>query len=302
MSLTSLFKPKAVALAPTAAAPPGRGALRALLRDGPAVLGLVLVGLLVLMAALGPLIAPFPDQGAGAANVADRNLAPSLTHLLGTDAMGRDILSRILYGARPALLVSVGVVGLAVLVGVPLGLVAGFRGGRLDEAIMRVSDMFLAFPPLLLAMVIVSLLGPSLWNAAIALVVSWWPWYARLVRGLAVSLRERPFVEGARTLGLRDVTIMRRHILPNCSSPILVQATTDIGTVLLAAGSLAFIGLGAQPPTPDWGLMVAEGRTYVFSQWWMSAFPGAAIFLAVLGFNLLGDGLRDALDPREVGR
>ncbi|GII97362.1 ABC transporter permease [Sinosporangium siamense] len=296
MSLLSMSK------TPPIATLPERGVYRRLLRDGPAVLGFALVALLVLVAAFAPLLAPFPEQGAGAASVADRNLAPSLTHWFGTDAMGRDILSRIVYGARPALLVSMAVVGLAVLVGVPLGLIAGFRGGRLDEAIMRVADMFLAFPPLLLAMVVVSLLGPSLWNAAIALVVSWWPWYARLVRGLALSLRERPFVEGARTLGLRDITIMRRHILPNCSSPILVQATTDIGTVLLAAGSLAFIGLGAQPPTPDWGLMVAEGRTYVFSHWWMSAFPGAAIFLAVLGFNLLGDALRDALDPREVGR
>lgn len=270
------------------------------MRDRLAVLGLVLVTVLVLMAVFAPLLAPYPDQGAGTADVAARNLPPGWAHWLGTDTVGRDVLSRILYGSRPALLTSLAVVVLAVAIGVPLGLVAGFRGGRLDELIMRVADMFLAFPPLLLAMVIVALLGPSLLHASIALVISWWPWYTRLVRGVAQSLRERPFVEGARTLGLRDATIMWRHILPNCASPILVQATVDIGTVILSAGSLAFIGLGAQPPTADWGLMVAEGRSAIFTQWWLSAAPGAAIFLAVLGFNLLGDALRDALDPREA--
>lgn len=270
------------------------------MRDKLAVLGLVLVTVLVLMAVFAPLLAPYPDQGAGTADVAARNLPPGWAHWLGTDTVGRDVLSRILYGSRPALLTSLAVVTLAVAIGVPLGLVAGFRGGKLDELIMRVADMFLAFPPLLLAMVIVALLGPSLLHASIALVISWWPWYTRLVRGVAQSLRERPFVEGARTLGLRDITIMWRHILPNCASPILVQATVDIGTVILSAGSLAFIGLGAQPPAADWGLMVAEGRSAIFTQWWLSAAPGAAIFLAVLGFNLLGDALRDALDPREA--
>ncbi|HEX5596646.1 MAG TPA: ABC transporter permease [Micromonosporaceae bacterium] len=284
------------------AAPPTRSRqlLAALVRDRLALLGLILVALLVLAAIFAPWLAPYPEQGAGVAEVGDRNLAPSAAHWLGTDALGRDLLSRIIMGARPALLTPLAVVGLAILIGVPLGLVAGYRGGRLDELIMRVADMFLAFPPLLLAMVIVALLGPSLLNAALALAVSWWPWYARLVRGLTASLRERPFVEGARTLGLRDTTVLVRHVLPNAAAPVIVQASVDIGTVILAAGSLAFLGLGAQPPVPDWGLMVAEGRTYVLSQWWLSAFPGAAIFLAVLGFNLLGDALRDVLDPRSV--
>ena len=279
-----------------------RQLLRALLRDRLALLGLVLMALLVITALLAPWLAPYPEQGAGVANVAERTLSPGAAHWLGTDALGRDVLSRIIWGARPALSVSIAVVTLAVVIGVPLGLVAGYRGGRLDELIMRVTDMFLAFPPLLLAMVIVAVLGPSLWHTGIALALSWWPWYARLVRGVTASLRDQPFVEGARTLGLRDVTVLTRHILPNTASPVVVQATVDTGTVLLAAASLAFVGLGAQPPTPDWGFMVAEGRTYVFTQWWLSAFPGAAIFLAVLGFNLLGDALRDVLDPRTVSR
>jgi peptide/nickel transport system permease protein len=199
-------------------------------------------------------------------------------------------------------LVPLVVVGLAIAIGVPLGLIAGYRGGWLDEAIMRVADMFLAFPPLLLAMVIVSLLGPSLWHAALALAIAWWPWYARLVRGMTASLRTRPFVEGARTLGLRDSVVLVRHVLPNASSPILVQATVDVGTVILAMGGLAFLGLGAQPPVADWGLMVAEGRVNILSHWWVATFAGLAIFVAVLGFNLLGDALRNILDPREVAR
>lgn len=274
----------------------------AIARDRLALVGVVLVAMVILAAAFGPWLAPYPDQGAGLADVPNRNLAPSGAHWLGTDPLGRDMMSRIIIGARPALLTPLVVVTLAVLIGVPLGLVAGYRGGWLDAVIMRVADMFLAFPPLLLAMVIVALLGPSLLNAALALAVAWWPWYARLVRGLAASLRNQPFVEGARALGLRDATVLVRHVLPNAAAPVIVQATIDIGTVILAAGSLAFLGLGAQPPAPDWGLMVAEGRTYVLSQWWLSAFPGSAIFLAVLGFNLLGDALRDVLDPRSVTR
>ncbi len=201
-------------------------------------------------------------------------------------------------GARPALAVSLVVVGLAMLIGVPLGALAGYRRGRIDAAIMRLTDLFLAFPPLLLAMAIVAALGPGLDHAAMALAISWWPWYARLARGTAASLRERPFVEAARSIGVRDLAILGRHIIPNSLPPLLVQATIDVGTVILAAGSLAFLGLGASPPTPDWGLMVAEGRTFILDQWWLSAFPGLAIFVAVLAFNLVGDLLLDLLDPR----
>jgi peptide/nickel transport system permease protein len=271
---------------------------RAVVADPLALAGVIVIGLLVVLALFGPWLAPYPEQGQGASNVPARMLPPSLEHPFGTDGLGRDMLSRVIIGARSALVVSLLVVGLAMLVGVPLGALAGYRRGRVDAVIMRVTDLFLAFPPLLLAMAIVAALGPGLDHAALALTVSWWPWYARLARGTATSLRERPYIEAARSIGVGDVTILRRHIVPNSMTPILVQATIDVGTVILAAGSLAFLGLGASPPTPDWGLMVAEGRTYILDQWWLSTFPGTAIFIAVLAFNLVGDLLVDLLDPR----
>jgi peptide/nickel transport system permease protein len=271
---------------------------RAVVADPLALAGVLIIGLFVVLAVFGPWIAPYPEQGAGESNVPARMLPPSLEHPFGTDGLGRDMLSRVIFGARPALVVSFLVVGLAMLVGVPLGALAGYRRGRVDALIMRVTDLFLAFPPLLLAMAIVAALGPGLDHAAMALAISWWPWYARLARGTATSLRERSFVEAARSIGVSDATILRRHIIPNSMTPILVQGTIDIGTVILAAGSLAFLGLGASPPTPDWGLMVAEGRTYILDQWWLSGFPGLAIFVVVLAFNLVGDLLLDLLDPR----
>ena len=271
---------------------------RAVLADPLALFGVAVIALFVLLAVVGPWIAPYAGQGEGESDVAARMLAPSLAHPFGTDGLGRDMLSRVMVGARPALVVSLLVVGLAMLIGVPLGALAGYRRGRVDALIMRITDLFLAFPPLLLAMAIVAALGPGLDHAALALAISWWPWYARLARGTATSLRDRSFVESARSIGVSDATILRRHIVPNSMTPILVQATIDIGTVILAAGSLAFLGLGASPPTPDWGLMVAEGRTYILDQWWLSAFPGLAIFVAVLAFNLVGDLLLDLLDPR----
>lgn len=282
---------------------PRRGRLlRALLGDPLSLLGLFLIIALVVLAAFGPWLAPFPEQGEGRTNIGEALLPPGGDHLLGTDRLGRDMLSRIILGARPALLVSLMVVGLAVLIGAPLGAIAGYRGGRLDEAIMRLTDLFLAFPPLLLAMAIIAALGPGLERAALALAISWWPWYARITRGVAASLRERYFIDAARSIGVPERTIVRRHILPNAVSPILVQATVDVGTVILAAGSLAFIGLGARPPAPDWGLMVSEGRTFILDNWWYAGFPGLAIFLSVLGFNLVGDALRDVFDPRHVRR
>ncbi len=249
------------------------------------------------LALFGHWIAPYPAQGEGASNVPERMQAPSAVHWFGTDQLGRDVLSRVIVGARSALFVSLIVVGLAILIGVPLGALAGYRRGRVDAVIMRIVDLFLAFPPLLLAMAIVAALGPGLDHAALALTISWWPWYARLARGTATSLRERAFIEAARSIGVSDATILRRHIIPNSMTPLLVQATIDVGTVILAAGSLAFLGLGATPPTANWGLMVAEGRTFILDQWWLSAFPGTAIFLAVLAFNLVGDLMVDLLDP-----
>lgn len=273
-------------------------AVRQLRRDPAALVGAIACALFVFAAALAPVLAPNAAQGRGQADVAGRDLGPSWAHLFGTDHLGRDMLSRVLLGSRPALGAALAVVVLAVLVGVPVGMVAGYRGGRLDEALMRFTDLFLAFPPLLLAMVIAAILGPSLLHAALALAVSWWPWYARLARSLTQSLRHAPFIDAARVFGVREPVILLRHVLRNAATPILVQATVDGGTVILAIGSLSFLGLGAQPPTPDWGLMVADGRTTVITEWWIATFPGLAIFVVALGLNLLGDALRDILDPR----
>jgi peptide/nickel transport system permease protein len=268
-----------------------------ILRDPLSLLStLVIVGF-ILVAIFAYQVAPYPEQGK---TNADESLAPpSVDHLFGADRLGRDVLSRVIVGARPALIVPIGVVLFAVLLGAPLGAIAGYKGGWLDETIMRITDLFLAFPSLLLAIAITSGLGRGLQNAAIALVISWWPWYTRLVRGVTVGLRERYFVEAARATGVRDGIIILRHILPNTISPILVQATVDLGTVILAMGGLGFLGLGTQPPAPDWGLMVAEGREFILHQWWISTYPGMAIFIVVLAFNLLGDTLRDIFDPRQ---
>jgi peptide/nickel transport system permease protein len=276
----------------------GRRLGRALRRDPLALAAVVVLLGLFALAIFGARLAPYPAQGEGASDVASRMLPPSWAHLFGTDQLGRDVLSRVIVGARSAVAVSLLVVGLAAGIGMPLGAVAGYRRGRLDGVIMRTTDLFLAFPPLLLAMAIVAALGPGLDHVALALAISWWPWYARLARGTALSLRERAFIEAARSTGLPDRTILLRHILPNSITPILVQATIDIGTVILAAGSLAFLGLGASPPAPEWGLMVSEGRTFILEQWWLATFPGLAIFVSVLAVNLLGDLMRDMLDPR----
>jgi peptide/nickel transport system permease protein len=274
-------------------------ALRVIVRDPLSLLSTLIIIAFIFIAVFAYQIAPYPAQGAGKSNPDTTMLLPSWAHPFGTDRLGRDMLSRIIIGAQPALSVPLGVVLAAVLIGAPLGAIAGYKGGWVDEAIMRITDLFLAFPFLLLAMAIATALGRGLEKAAIALAISWWPWYTRLVRSVAASLRERYFVESARAIGVRDWVIIVRHILPNCISPILVQATVDLGTVILAMGGLAFIGLGTQPPAPDWGLMVSEGRTFILKQWWLSAYPGLAIFIIVLAFNLLGDTLRDIFDPRQ---
>ena len=276
-----------------------RHVLNVIGRDPLSLASTIVLVIFLLMAIFAYQVAPYPEEGAGRTNVDNTMLAPSAEHIFGTDRLGRDMLSRVIVGARPALIVPIGVVAFAVLLGAPLGAIAGYKGGWIDEAIMRVTDLFLAFPSLLLAMAIASALGRGLGNAAIALVVSWWPWYTRLVRGVTISLRQRYFVEAAQAIGVSDWVIILRHILPNTISPILVQATVDMGTVILAMGGLAFLGLGTQPPNPDWGLMVSEGRDFILNQWWISTFPGIAIFIVVLAFNLLGDTLRDIFDPRQ---
>ncbi len=266
------------------------------------ILAMFSVGWIILMllfALLAPVISPFPDQGAGRNDADNRLLPPSSTNIMGTDELGRDVLSRLIFGARPAMVAAVIVVTASMLIGVPLGAIAGYYGGWIDELIMRITDLFLAFPSLLLAMAIVSLAGPSLINAVMALVVSWWPWYTRLVRSTTRSLREEYFIEAARSMGVTNFVIIWRHILPNTITPIIVQASIDIGTVILATTSLAFLGLGTQAPNADWGLMIDQGRQFLRQAWWYSLFPGMAIFLTVLAFNLVGDTLRDIFDPRQ---
>jgi peptide/nickel transport system permease protein len=267
-------------------------------RDRMATVGLVIVLLFFLVALFAPVLAPYPEEGAGKPNAQALTQAPSVEHIMGTDQLGRDVLSRIVMGARPTLLVPFIVVALAILVGAPLGAIAGFRGGWIDTVIMRITDLFLSFPSLLLAIAITAALGRGLTNAALALVISWWPWYTRLVRGIAVSIRQSDFIEAAYSIGLTRMQIIRKHILPNSITPIVVQATIDLGIVIIAMGGLAFLGLGTQPPKPDWGLMIAEGRSVLLSAWWVATFPGLAIFIVVFSFNLIGDGLRDVFDPR----
>ena len=276
-----------------------RHVLSVILRDPLSLASTIAIILFVVVAIFSNQIAPFPLEGAGKTNVSNSMLPPSWEHPFGADKLGRDVLSRVIVGAQPALIIPIGVVLFAIVIGAPLGALAGYKGGWVDELIMRITDLFLAFPSLLLAMAIASALGRGLGKAAFALVISWWPWYTRLVRGVTISLKERYFVEAAKATGVRDSVIILRHILPNTISPILVQATVDLGTVILAMGGLAFLGLGTQPPAPDWGLMVSEGRTYILTQPWIATFPGIAIFVIVLAFNLLGDTLRDIFDPRQ---
>jgi peptide/nickel transport system permease protein len=223
---------------------------------------------------------------------------PSPVHWLGTDSLGRDIASRILYGARISLIIGVVVVTTAGIVGTAIGLVAGYAGGLVDETLMRLTEVFLAFPALILAMAIAGALGPSLTNAIIAIAAVTWAVYARLVRGQILSLRRREFVEAARAMGASRTRIVVRHLLPNALAPLMIQASFDLGSSIIAAAGLSFIGFGAQPPTPEWGVMISDGRNYISTQPWLSLFPGLAILFAVGSFNLLGDGLRDAFDPR----
>jgi len=260
---------------------------------------LALIFIIIFTAIFAPLIAPYKSDILGTPRPGYKFLPPSLSHFFGTDYLGRDVFSLVLMGARVSLMAGLVVVLLSLLIGCPLGVIAGyFRGTAVDETIMRVTDMFLALPPLLLAIAIAATLGYSLTNAMIATAISWWPWYTRLMRAQAASLRERPFVEAARGLGVKELVIVFRHILPNSLAPVIVQATMDVGSAILLTSALSFLGLGAQPPTAEWGLMVSLGRTYIRNYWWYATFPGLAIFVTVMAFNLLGDGLRKALDPR----
>jgi peptide/nickel transport system permease protein len=267
-------------------------------RSPMAIAGVGIVAFLILIAISAPVLAPYPADVEREAHVNATFLPMSLSHPFGTDELGRDILSRVMYGTRISLMIGILVVAIALAIGVPLGGIAGYFGGRVDEVIMRITDMFLSFPPLLLPIALAAALGPNLTNAMIAVGVTWWPWYTRIIRGQALSLRERTFVEVARSIGVKDVYIVLKHILPNTLPPVIVQASMDVGYAILMTAGLSFLGAGAQPPTPEWGLMVASSRIYFMQYPWTVAFPGLAIFITVLGFNLVGDGLRDVLDPK----
>ena len=256
---------------------------------------LALIGAFAICAVLAPIVAPYDPL---AQALGSRLEPPSPEHWLGTDQLGRDIASRLVYGARISLVIGIVVVALAGVFGTLVGPVAGYAGGLVDETLMRVTEVFLAFPPLILAMAIAGALGPSLTNAIIAIAAVTWAIYARLTRGQILSLRRREFVEAARAIGASRARILARHLLPNALAPLLIQASFDMGSAIISAAGLSFIGFGAQPPTPEWGVMISEGRNFISTQPWLSLFPGLAILLAVGSFNLLGDGLRDAFDPR----
>lgn len=271
--------------------------LRLVVRNPLTATGISIVLLLILVALLAPWIAPYPDDVVKT-HIKERFHSPSLAHPLGTDELGRDVFSRVVYGSRISLEVGILAIGLALLIGIPLGVIAGYSGGSIDEVIMRVTDTFLSFPSLLLAMAISAMLGPNLRNAMIAIAISWWPWYTRLLRSEAISVKERDFVVAARAIGAPWGKVIFKHVLPNSLTPIIIQASMDFGGVILTCASLSFLGLGAQPPTPEWGLMISTGRTFFLTHWWIVTFPGIAIFITVLSFNLVGDGLREILDPK----
>jgi len=262
--------------------------------------GVVLVLVLALAALLAPVLAPFPADAHDATHPLRALRAPGGEHVFGTDDLGRDVLSRVLYGARTSLLITVAVLGLALAAGVPVGLLAGFAGGWVDDLLMRVADAFLAFPALVLALAVTLLLGPSVEHAAIAVAIAWWPWYARLARAGAATVRGRGYVVAARGLGVSRRRIVLRHVAPNALAPTLVQASLDASGVILQVSALSFLGLGAQDPTPEWGLMVSQGQGLLATSWWFSAFPAAAIVVTALAFNLIGEGLRARLDPRRA--
>lgn len=268
-------------------------------RNGSAMFGLALVVLFLLIALFAPWLAPYPDDASGTVKLAQKLLPPSAAHWFGTDEMGNDVLSRVLLGARTSLQIGLTITGIAALIGVPLGIIAGYVGGRVQEVIMRVTDVFLSVPGLVLAIAIVGALGPGIHNAMLALSLVWWPGYVRLLQAKTLSLKGEIYIDAARMMGAGPMRIVFVHILPNCVSPIVIKGSMDMGMAILSAASLGFLGLGAQPPSPEWGAMISVGRNYLPQWWWYSAFPGLAIYLTVLGFNLIGDGLRDVLDPKQ---
>lgn len=269
------------------------------LRQSPlSIVGIILVTAIMLIAVLAPIIAPYPEDAAGTTRMNDRLTAPNDTYLMGTDDVGRDVFSRTLIATQTSVVIGVIVQVIAILIGVPLGAVSGYMGGWIDEIIMRLTDIFLTVPALLLAMAMAAALGTGMINAMLAISLVWWPGYARLTRAQVLSLRERDFIESARAIGASSWYTIVRHVLPNVLSSVIIKASMDIGFAILVTAGLGYIGVGVQEPTPEWGVMISVGRSFLQDAWWISVFPGVAMFVTVLGFNLLGDGLRDVFDPK----
>ncbi|BBJ28447.1 ABC transporter permease [Athalassotoga saccharophila] len=260
-----------------------------------AIIGTVIVIVFVLVAIIGPFFIPYDPLSQ---NMAERLQPPSLKHFFGTDQFGRDIFSRVVSGSMIEVEIIIIVSIISGGIGLILGVIAGYFGGAIDEILMRATDMFLAFPSLILAMAFAAMLGPSLINTIIAISLVGWTVFARLARAEAMKVKNQPYIEAIRALGASRTRIISIHVTPMCVSPVLVQLTLRMGTVILTAASLGFLGLGVRPPLPEWGAMVSDGRSFLLDQWWISTFPGIAIAIVVLGFNLLGDGLRDIMDPR----
>lgn len=273
--------------------------LKRLTRNKMALFGMIMIVIIILSAILAPFL---PLQDPNEQKYMELFSPPSFEHPLGTDQYGRDMLSRVIFGSRYALLIGVAVVSIEVIIGVTLGLVAGFYGGIIESVIMRITDVMLSIPAMVLALAIAGFLGGGLINVIIAVGIIGWRGYTRLIRGEVLSIREETYVEAANATGCGDLHIMRSHILPNTVSSFLVYTTLQIPTAILWAAGLSFLGLGAQPPTPEWGAMLAEGRDFIRQAWWITTFPGLAIMLTVLSFNFVGDGLRDLLDPRSKNR
>lgn len=270
---------------------------RRLKRNKMAVLGLIILIVLFLLAIFADVIADY-DTVVIKQNLAHRLQGPSAAHWLGTDEFGRDIFARLVHGTRVSLKVGIVAVGISIVIGGILGAIAGYYGGKLDNTIMRIMDIFLAVPSILLAIAIVSALGPSILNLMLAISISSVPSYARIVRASVLSIRDQEFIEAAKAIGASNTRIIFRHIIPNSLAPVIVQATLGVASAILSTAGLSFIGLGIQPPAPEWGSMLSGGRQYLRYAWWVTTFPGVAIMITILSLNLLGDGLRDALDPR----
>ena len=260
------------------------------------VLGLLIVTLIIVMAVFANYLTPYPEHAGPFVDIPNKIKPPSSTYFFGTDKIGRDTFSRIIFGYRTSLILGVIVLCIAVPIGTSLGLVAGYFGGKIDAIIMRITDIFLSIPPLVLALSIMAFLKPTLTNAMIAVSMMWWPWYTRLIYNLTRSLKNEGFVVSSKIVGASHFHIIFREILPNCSASLITKITLDMGFVILIGSSLSFLGLGVQPPTPDLGTMVSQGSKYLPDIWWLSVFPGLAILVIVLGFNLLGDGLKDLFD------